>query len=162
MSTLTINRKPKGIYQNPQQVKPAASEGNISLKGANGTPELKNDAEKRTGPKTKAARARLRKMMQLEQFWPELFSLNEPKPLKIGVLEDLQNSIASRKIDFGNCSLKAALAGYTRRYQYKKALAAGGNRFGIDGTPYGEVTAEQQQNALAGLMKSAGESQKNG
>ncbi|ECJ7728782.1 TPA: hypothetical protein H1S40_002045 [Salmonella enterica] len=91
--------------------------------------------------------------MRLEQLWPELFSLNEPKPLKIGVLEDLQNSIASRKIDFGNGSLKAALAGYTRRYQYKKALAAGGHRFGIDGTPYGEVTTEQQQIALAGKYR---------
>ncbi|PVJ93256.1 proQ/FINO family protein, partial [Salmonella enterica subsp. enterica serovar Senftenberg] len=28
MSTLTINRKPKGIYQNLQQAKQAASEGN--------------------------------------------------------------------------------------------------------------------------------------
>ncbi|MNC37687.1 ProP expression regulator [compost metagenome] len=44
--------------------------------------------------------------------------------------------------------MRAAIAMYTRRTSYLKALAAGGARYNLAGDPAGEVTAEQQQRAL--------------
>ncbi|EHI3194104.1 prop effector [Salmonella enterica] len=80
-------------------------------------------------------------------FWPELFNLDNPKPLKTGVLNDLMQDIAARNLAVGTGALKAAIASYTRRVRYKKALAAGGARYDLNGQPCGEVTPEQQQEA---------------
>ncbi|MGG5930782.1 ProQ/FINO family protein [Salmonella enterica] len=67
--------------------------------------------------------------------------------LKWGVLDDLQQDIAARNLTIGAGVLKAAIASYTRRIRYKKALAAGGVRYDLKGQPCGEVTPEQQKNA---------------
>ncbi|EEA7863133.1 proQ/FINO family protein [Salmonella enterica subsp. enterica] len=162
MSTLTISRKPKGLCRKPLQAQQKEPESDISINARHYKPNELNRSKRLTGRKTKAAKARDRKMMRLIKFWSELFSIDEPKPLKIGVLADLQNSIDTRGIEFGAGSLKAALMGYTRRYQYQKALSAGGLRYGINGTPCGEVSVEQQQNALDALKKKRMEGRKDG
>lgn len=51
--------------------------------------------------------------------------------------------ISVRNLTIGAGALKAALASYTRRIRYQKALAAGGAHYDLNG----EVTAEQQNNA---------------
>lgn len=56
-------------------------------------------------------------------------------------------------LGFGAGSLKAAMAAYANRFLYQKALAAGGQRFGITGQPHGEVTPEQQQAAVEMVEK---------
>jgi ProP effector len=73
------------------------------------------------------------------------------RPLKIGIHRDiLAHGILTE--DEAN----AALAMYTRRPMYQRALAAGGVRVDLDGNPAGEVTAEQVQAAersVAGMEK---------
>ncbi|AXC67716.1 prop effector [Salmonella enterica subsp. diarizonae serovar 59:z10:-] len=86
-------------------------------------------------------------------FWPELFNLDEPKPLRVGVLDDIQRDIAARGLVIGAGVLKAAIASYVRRIRYKKAIAAGGARYDLNGQPCGEVTPEQQQEAADDLEK---------
>ncbi|HFW4799630.1 TPA: ProQ/FINO family protein [Salmonella enterica subsp. diarizonae serovar 60-67:z35:-] len=86
-------------------------------------------------------------MRRVLAFWPELFNLDEPKPLKVGVLDDIQRDIAARGLVIGAGALKAAVASYVRRIRYQKAIAAGGARYDINGQPCGEVTPEQQQEA---------------
>ncbi|EBW8860937.1 proQ/FINO family protein [Salmonella enterica subsp. enterica serovar Muenchen] len=90
-------------------------------------------------------------------FWPELFSLDNPKPLKVGVLDDIQRDIAARDLTIGAGVLKAAIASYTRRVRYKKALAAGGARYDLSGQPCGEVTPEQQQEAADDINGTKGD-----
>ncbi len=92
-------------------------------------------------------------MRRILAFWPELFNLDEPKPLKVGVLDDIQRDIAARSLTIGAGVLKAAIASYTRRIRYKKALAAGGARYDLNGQPCGEITPEQQQEAANELEK---------
>ncbi|EDX0374186.1 prop effector [Salmonella enterica] len=92
-------------------------------------------------------------MRRILALWPELFDLDNPKPLKVGVLDDIQQDIAARALTIGAGVLKAAIASYTRRIRYKKAIAAGGSRYDINGQPCGEVTPEQQQEAADGLKK---------
>lgn len=86
-------------------------------------------------------------MRRVLAFWPELFNLDNPKPLKVGVLDDMHRDIAARSLTIGDGVLKAAIASYTRRIRYKKAIAAGGARYDLSGQPCGEVTPEQQQTA---------------
>ncbi|ECH9301624.1 proQ/FINO family protein [Salmonella enterica subsp. enterica] len=92
-------------------------------------------------------------MRRVLAFWPELFDLDNPKPLKVGVLDDLIQDISVRNLAIGAGVLKAAIASYTRRIRYQKALAAGGARHDLSGQPCGEITPEQQQEAAAALGK---------
>ncbi|ENZ9957605.1 ProQ/FINO family protein [Salmonella enterica] len=84
-------------------------------------------------------------MRRVLALWPELFNLDNPKPLKVGVLDDLMQDISARNLTIGAGVLKAAIASYTRRIRYQKALAAGGARYNLNGQPCGEITPEQQQ-----------------
>lgn len=90
-------------------------------------------------------------------FWPELFDLDNPKPLKVGVLDDIQRDIAARSLTIGAGVLKAAIASYTRRIRYKRAIAAGGARYDLNGQPCGEITPEQQQTAADDINGTKGD-----
>ncbi|HCL5065772.1 TPA: ProQ/FinO family protein [Salmonella enterica] len=92
-------------------------------------------------------------MRRVLALWPELFDLDNPKPLRVGVLDDLMQDISARNLTIGAGVLKAAIASYTRRIRYQKALAAGGDRYDLNGQPCGEVTPEQQQEAADALKK---------
>ncbi|EIX6717797.1 ProQ/FinO family protein [Salmonella enterica] len=94
-------------------------------------------------------------MRRVLALWPELFDLDNPKPLKVGVLDDLMRDISARNLTIGAGVLKAAIASYTRRIRYQKALA-GGARYDLNGQPCGEVTPEQQQKAADALKKAKG------
>ncbi|HCL5065944.1 TPA: ProQ/FinO family protein, partial [Salmonella enterica] len=92
-------------------------------------------------------------MRRVLALWPELFNLDNPKPLRVGILDDLMQDISARNLTIGAGVLKAAIASYTRRIRYQKALAAGGDRYDLNGQPCGEVTPEQQQKAADALKK---------
>ncbi|ECI2309808.1 proQ/FINO family protein [Salmonella enterica subsp. enterica serovar Infantis] len=92
-------------------------------------------------------------MRRVLALWPELFNLDNPKPLRVGVLDDLMQDISARNLTIGAGVLKAAIASYTRRIRYQKALAAGGARYDLNGEPCGEITPEQQQEAADALKK---------
>lgn len=92
-------------------------------------------------------------MRRVLVLWPALFNLDNPKPLKVGALNDLMQDISARNLTIGAGVLKAAIASYTRRIRYQKALAAGGARYDLNGEPCGEITPEQQQEAADALKK---------
>ncbi|EAN8506657.1 proQ/FINO family protein [Salmonella enterica] len=96
-------------------------------------------------------------MRRILALWPELFDLDNPKPLKVGVLDDIQQDIAARGLTIGAGVLKAAIASYTRRIRYKRAIAAGGSRYDINGQPCGEITPEQQQTSADDINKTKGD-----
>lgn len=106
-------------------------------------------AQERVRPKgmTRRQWKNIKNMRRVLAFWPELFDPDNPKPLKVGVLDDLMQDISARNLTIGTGVLKAAIASYTRRIRYQKALAAGGPRYDLNGQPCGEVTPEQQQEA---------------
>lgn len=151
--TLTLNRKPKGIYQKPQQDAPRDDKTTTAHTTAHKVAGCGKSPQQSTGRNRKNIKARARKMAKLIEYWPDLFSQDNPKPLKVGVLDDLQRDIAARGLEFGRGSLKAALTTYTKRPQYQQALATGGQRYNLTGQPAGSVTAEQQQNAAAVVKK---------
>ena len=76
---------------------------------------------------------------RLCEAFPACFSRSAPKPLKIGLGEELL-ALA----DLSRTQLRRAIKVYTGSPAYRKALARGGPRYGLDGQPTGEVTPEQQ------------------
>lgn len=136
-------RKPTDVKINasePQQAKPKPGQERVR-------PERMNRSQWKN----------FKHMRRVLAFWPELFNLDEPKPLKVGVLDDIQQDIAARGLVIGAGVLKAAIAIYTRRIRYKKALAAGGARYDLNGQPCGEITPEQQRTAADDINKTKGD-----
>ncbi|ELH5514492.1 ProQ/FinO family protein [Salmonella enterica] len=135
-----INRKaPQKPTSEPQQAKQAKQQ----------------PAQERVRPEGMNRRQwkNFKHMRRVLALWPELFNLDNPKPLRVGVLDDLMQDISARNLTIGAGVLKAAIASYTRRIRYQKALAAGGARYDLNGQPCGEITPEQQQEAADALKK---------
>ncbi|EBV5083852.1 proQ/FINO family protein [Salmonella enterica subsp. enterica serovar Minnesota] len=133
-------KTPQKLTSEPQQAKP-------------------KPAQERVRPETmtRSQWKNVKHMRRILALWPELFDLDNPKPLKVGVLDDIQRDIAARDLTTGTGVLKAAIASYTRRLRYKKALAAGGARYDLNGQPCGEVTPEQQQAAADDINGTKGD-----
>ncbi|EKA1090725.1 TPA: proQ/FINO family protein [Escherichia coli] len=153
MTTLTINRKPKGIYGTPQKTTQAAQEQDKTKV----IPGNQNAQQKPTGATpwrhmTKRQRKNRRRVNRLTEMWPDLFNREAPKPLKVGIFDDLMQDIAVRGLTFGPGALRATLASYAQSPRYYRALMAGGARYDLKGQPCGEVTPQEQQEAEMRLM----------
>lgn len=99
---------------------------------------------------TKSSRHNRKKLELLITHWPAAFSLDAPRPLAIGTAELMAADMCARGITGGG-KIRAAVAMYTRRAIYLKALIAGGARYNLVGEPVGEVTSEQQRLARENL-----------
>ncbi|MEQ9769916.1 ProQ/FINO family protein [Pectobacterium jejuense] len=96
----------------------------------------------------KQHRKNRKKLERLVLLWPDAFNLENPRPLAIGIDKALAADIECRQLS-GVGSLRFSLGLYVHRSAYIKALAAGGQRYDLNGNPQGEVTTEQQERARA-------------
>ncbi|MEE9639170.1 ProQ/FinO family protein [Escherichia coli] len=101
---------------------------------------------------TKRQSKNRKRIIRLVELWPELFNREKPKPLKVGITDDLIQDIAIRKLAFGAGTLRAAVASYVQSPRYYRALMAGGARYDLKGQPCGEVTPHKQKEAESRLM----------
>ncbi|MEQ0866930.1 ProQ/FinO family protein [Pseudomonas aeruginosa] len=93
-----------------------------------------------------------------ETHFAELFDYEAPRPLKIGIWDDLFAAVKERQLEVSESNLRWGVKIYVRRMKYMTALAAGGNRFGLDGEAVGEISEVDQENArryLAGMLAQA-------
>ena len=89
-------------------------------------------------------------LARFRALFPAVFC-DPPVPLKIGVHEEL---IALTAGEFMPDEIGAALRLWVRQPGYQKAVAAGGPRYGLDGSPAGAV-ADTEQAVAAKLVKQA-------
>lgn len=82
--------------------------------------------------------------------YPQTFNLKDPKPLKIGIFQDLCSLFKEQSL---KAQLRKALAYYTYNIRYQKALATQDHRYNLQGQIEGEVTEEHKAKAHAQLMK---------
>ena len=71
------------------------------------------------------------------------------QPLAIGI----HKAIKARLPDTGEGALRLALKRHTGSTKYLKSLANGNQRFDLDGSPAGEITDTQRQQALQTLKE---------
>ncbi|HHZ6918315.1 TPA: ProQ/FINO family protein [Escherichia coli] len=153
MTTLTINRKPKGIYgTQPETTQAAQQQDKTKVIPGNQNAQQKPTVATPWRHMTKRQRKNRRRVNRLIELWPELFSREAPKPLKVGIFDDLMQDIAARGLTFGPGALRATLASYAQSPRYYRALIAGGVRYDLKGQPCGEVTPQEQQEAETRLM----------
>ena len=103
-----------------------------------------NEAAERKKAKSRAAN---RAAVQLLcETYPQTFSVTEPKPLKIGIQEDLvaDGQLSQNKI-------KRGLASYVRIFAYLRSQVDGANRVNLLGEAAGTVTSGEAAHAASKL-----------
>ncbi|EMG9856507.1 proQ/FINO family protein, partial [Escherichia coli] len=110
MTKLTINRKPKGIYGTQPETTQAVQQQDKTTSAHKVIPGNQNTQQSRkqkpTGATpwrhmTKRQRKNRRRVNRLTEMWPDLFNREAPKPLKVGIFDDLMQDIAARVLTFG-------------------------------------------------------------
>ncbi len=78
--------------------------------------------------------------------FPACFNRTDPRPLKIGLGEELMAlaGVHPALTGLSRTQIRRALRIYTGSPAYRKALKKGGPRYGLAGQPAGEVTPDQQ------------------
>ncbi len=88
-----------------------------------------------------------KRVQKITTFWPKLFDINNPKPLKLNIIPDMVKDIHARGLEMGIGSVRVALNAYTSHAKYIRCVAAGGMRYDLNGEPCGEVTETAARNA---------------
>ncbi|WP_295399284.1 ProQ/FINO family protein [uncultured Thiocystis sp.] len=83
--------------------------------------------------------------LDLAARYPACFDWRQPRPLKIGIREDLL------AVGHPRPAIRRALVAYCSRVKYLKALRAGTPRIDLQGQPAGEVTEDDAADAQAML-----------
>src|SRR5262249_1463620 len=95
------------------------------------------------------AQAQQELLAQFRARWPQTFPLAwyEIRPLARGVHQELAKHFPDTKLSL----VKQTIARFQRGYDgaYWRAILKGGPRYNLDGSPNGEVTAEEQEQAKA-------------
>lgn len=108
----------------------------------NDAPAVQGAWPKRIRPEgvTRAQWKKRKRVQKITEFWPKLFDINNPKPLKLNIMQDMAKDIQARGLDMGIGSVRVALNAYTSHAKYIRCVAAGGMRYDLNGEPCGEVT----------------------
>lgn len=101
-------------------------------------------------------------ILLLVQFCPELFSTSNPKPLKVGILDDLITYTTGRGMELSQTLAKDALSVYTKHPGYLAAVAEGTIRYDLHGRPAGEITEREREYSRQKLDKLRGKTEVTG
>ncbi|WP_274371742.1 ProQ/FINO family protein [Morganella morganii] len=88
----------------------------------------------------------------LEGFWGKAFNFKRPKPLKLGVEQDLLEAAEALGLPFDEDTIKRVLAAYLYTIPYRKAVAGGTSRYDLNGDVSGEITDEERQEAKEAIL----------
>ena len=95
----------------------------------------------------KHAEKRQQARQLLTCLWPKAFDFDAPRPLKVGITDDMLAAAKERNIPLQLSDIRTCLRIFTMRTRYQKSLVKGGDRFDLNGEPCGTVTPEQQEMA---------------
>lgn len=172
---LTAARKPKGtLGQLPPAPKPTTSvtvspeatkpdrRTSPKKKGARPTKKpapvpvkkkkIKTPPPRRTGQKPSQLRYRDKARAMLVEYWPELINYERPKPLAVGVGDELKADAARRGIDLDMGLFAFGMRDYTQRTTYHLTVVRGGPRYGLEGVR-GEIDQKSIDNARQKLRE---------
>lgn len=86
----------------------------------------------------------------LKAYFPECFkSINEMKPLKKGIKQDLVKRLSTMEIvtEDKSCMVKS-LSYYVNTIAYHKCIVTGADRINLEGSPEGAVTEEEAKYSI--------------
>ncbi|MHA7880396.1 MAG: ProQ/FINO family protein [Saccharospirillum sp.] len=105
-------------------------------------PEKAPAPRKSEAQRKKELEANRKALDELCEHFPEVFNPRQPKPLKIGIHEDIA---ATGKLS--KTRVRRALNVYVRLRSYYRCMVEGADRVGLDGQASGLVSAEEASHA---------------
>ncbi len=110
---------------------PAALKKMESLKRAGSL----TDQEKKEKREQRASRQKFKRTLDwLEETFPNCFSIDTPKPLKLKIEFDIFEAIKDND-EFSNLNMRKALSFYTSRLKYQESFLTNEHRVDLDGNP---------------------------
>lgn len=89
----------------------------------------------------------------LSAAFPDIFNLNRPKPLAIGIHTQIADMRRAGLIDLPVLVQRAALKFWLKRTVYHRAMTTTGIRYNLDGSISGLVSDDHRQHAIDRLKK---------
>lgn len=147
--------------QGGQQAKKPEAPRQCNFASASATQDKKstNPRQQKNSDITHRQSKNRKKLERLISYWPELFSLENPRPMAVGIYDVLVADIDSRQLP-GKGSMLHALHRYACHRKYLQSLVAGGQRYDLNGNPCGEVTPDDQKYAAERLESMKDDAQK--
>ncbi len=99
--------------------------------------------KKYTGRKIQSTNKYKLAFRTLEKLLPRVFNLHKPKPLSLGIREDIINL----NLGISNRTIRSALHYYCNRYQYLVTIRDGVSRIDTSGKPTSAVISKEEQAA---------------
>ena len=158
-SNVQKNQKEKQPEKSSAQAKQQPS------KSKQGKPEQKTGGKAHTKKSKKQGNKKPHKFMQpqyseqdittmivrLERNYPKLFDVENPKPLKVGIFEEIV-----AEVDWNVGVLKEAIKQYARAEKYYVACADDLHRYDLEGERVARITPEEEQHAINCLKNIVG------
>ena len=145
MATLTLKKKaliPKKEKITPtKEVKPKAKKKKTTKRKARKKPKT---------PKVESATSKKARLIKLLTDTYDVW--NHKLPLQIGIDKPLFEKFGD---EYGRKNIRSLLLFHTRKNQYIRSIATGGNRFNLDGEVVGFVSDFERDHAF-NLLKSKG------
>lgn len=89
----------------------------------------------------------------LQAAFPEIFNDNRPKPLALGITQQLAQARRSGKLQISLLTQRAAMNDWLHRPNYYRALAITPYRYNLGGTAAGFVCDDHRQYAIDRLKE---------
>ncbi|MCF6765000.1 ProQ/FinO family protein [Thiotrichales bacterium 19S3-7] len=143
---LTINRKPKRKLDSPNSDsdKPEAKKPEKPIFNKPNRPKFNKP---RSRPQPNPETLELKKSINtLCRMFPRLFNYQSPKPLKVGILEDIFIVVGDR-LPQSKSHYKRVLSYYTGTKRYLNSVLDSRHRYDLMGKPVAEITQEHKQAA---------------
>lgn len=83
-------------------------------------------------------------VMQMQKRWPKAIDITAPKPLAIGIRQQIQ-----QELNLADDIIEPVMRWYTHRSAYRQALEAGEHRYHLDGTIAAAVKPDERPSAIA-------------
>lgn len=76
----------------------------------NDAPAAQSAQTKRIRPEglSRAQWKKRKRVQKITEFWPKLFDINNPKPLKLNIMQDMAKDIQARGLDMGIGSVRVS------------------------------------------------------
>jgi len=137
---INMQQTVESLLQECEHKLSAAEKRSVAVTGTTESQTVNQTANSKNRSKNRAANQAA--LEQLVEAYPQTFSRDNVRPLKIGIQEDL---IADEKL--ARNRIKRALATYVRSLAYLRSVQEGAERIDLKGEASGVVSASEAEHA---------------
>ena len=87
-------------------------------------------------------------ILALSEAFPEIFNRNRPKPLALGITQQLAQARRSGALNISVLVQRAAMNAWVNSIPYHRSMALTPCRYNLDGSSFGLISDDHRQRAI--------------